>query len=53
MQMQRCCRTRRHRAGVDRDIEGSTEKGKTCLQDTVLVFVPNNLNIVCYCMNIE
>lgn len=46
-QMQGYCWTRQHRAGVDRDMEGSTEQGKMCLQDTVLVF------IVCYCMNIE
>lgn len=32
-------------------MEGSIKQGKTCLQDTVLVIVPNNLNTVCYFMN--
>lgn len=40
---------------LDQETEqvGSTVEVKVHLQDTVLVFVPSNLNIVCYCMNLE
>lgn len=45
------CWTRQRRTDMDRDMEGSIKQGKTCLQDTVLAIVPNNLNTVCYFMN--
>lgn len=51
VQMQVFGWTGQHRADMDRDMEGSTEQDKMCLQETVIVIVPNNLNIVSYFMN--